>query len=125
MPNRGLRSTMLFVAGLMGLFGVASAAAASHGDPRLLGGASAMCLAHAPALVALHAGWAHFRTAALAALLLAAGTALFAGDLTMRHFSGRRPLSNVGAARGPDDDGRLACRRDRGIPASGMRDEDA
>ncbi|UIJ94160.1 DUF423 domain-containing protein [Ensifer sp. D2-11] len=88
MPNRGLRSTMLFVAGLMGLFGVASAAAASHGDPRLLGGASTMCLAHAPALVALHAGWAHFRTAALAALLLAAGTALFAGDLTMRHFSG-------------------------------------
>ncbi|PST22365.1 DUF423 domain-containing protein [Mesorhizobium plurifarium] len=89
MPNSGLRSTMLFVAGLMGLFGVASAAAASHGaDPRLLGGASAMCLAHAPALVALHVGWAHFRTAALAALLISAGTALFAADLTMRHFSG-------------------------------------
>ncbi|OHV81321.1 DUF423 domain-containing protein [Ensifer sp. LCM 4579] len=89
MPNGALRSTMLFVAGLMGLFGVAAAAAASHGaDPRLLGGASAMCLAHAPALVALHAGWAHFRTAAIAALLLAAGTALFAGDLTLRHFAG-------------------------------------
>ena len=89
MPNSGLRSTMLFVAGLMGVFGVASAAAASHGaDPRLLGGASAMCLAHAPALVALHAGWTHFRTAAAAALLLAAGTALFAADLTMRHFAG-------------------------------------
>ncbi|PLU14930.1 hypothetical protein BMJ30_22150 [Sinorhizobium medicae] len=78
MSNRGLRSTMLFVAGLMGLFGVASAAAASHGtDPRLLGG-----------LLALYAAWAHFRTAAIATLLLAAGTALFAADLTMRHFSG-------------------------------------
>lgn len=89
MPNSGLRPTMLFAAGLMGVFGVASAAAASHGaDPRLLGGASAMCLAHAPALVALHAGWAHFRTAAIAALLLAAGTAIFAADLTTRHFAG-------------------------------------
>ncbi|WP_018236466.1 DUF423 domain-containing protein [Ensifer sp. BR816] len=89
MPNRGMRGIALFIAGLMGVFGVAAAAAASHGaDPRLLGGASAMCLAHAPALVALHAGWAHFRTAPLAALLLAAGTALFAGDLTMRHFAG-------------------------------------
>ncbi|MBP2236704.1 uncharacterized membrane protein YgdD (TMEM256/DUF423 family) [Sinorhizobium kostiense] len=89
MPAGTLRSTMLFVAGLMGLFGVAAAAAASHGaDPRLLGGASAMCLAHAPALVALHGGWAHFRTAALSALLLAVGTALFAGDLTLRHFAG-------------------------------------
>lgn len=89
MPNGALRSTLLLVAGLMGLFGVATAAAASHGtDPRLLGGASAMCLAHAPALVALYGGWTHFRTAALAALLLAAGTALFAGDLTLRHFAG-------------------------------------
>jgi uncharacterized membrane protein YgdD (TMEM256/DUF423 family) len=89
MPNRGLRGSALFIAGLMGVFGVAAAAAASHGaDPRLLGGASAMCLAHAPALIALHAGWAHFRTAAVSVLLLAAGTALFAADLTMRHFAG-------------------------------------
>lgn len=89
MAAGALRSTMLFFAGLMGLFGVAAAAAASHGaDPRLLSGASVMCLAHAPALVALHAGWTHFRTAALAALLLSAGTALFAGDLTLRHFAG-------------------------------------
>ncbi|OAP34783.1 DUF423 domain-containing protein [Sinorhizobium americanum] len=89
MPNRGMRGSVLFIAGLMGVFGVAAAAAASHGtDPRLLGGASAMCLAHAPALVALHAGWSHFRTATIAALLLALGTALFAADLTMRHFTG-------------------------------------
>ncbi len=122
MSNRGLRSTMLFVAGLMGLFGVASAAAASHGtDPRLLGGASAMCLAHAPALLALYAGWAHFRTAAIAALLLAAGTALFAADLTMRHFSGNGLFPMSAPIGGRDDDGRLACCRAWGIPAAKER----
>ena len=89
MARTTARSMTLFVAGLMGLTGVISAAAASHGaDPRLLGGASAMCLAHAPALIAIHAGWDRFRTAPLAALLLAAGTALFAGDLVLRHFAG-------------------------------------
>jgi uncharacterized membrane protein YgdD (TMEM256/DUF423 family) len=89
MPNTSLRSSILFVAGLMGLAGVVSAAAASHGaDPRLLGGASAMCLAHAPALIALYAAWPRFRTAGLAAILLAIGTALFSADLTTRHFLG-------------------------------------
>ncbi|PDT84659.1 DUF423 domain-containing protein [Sinorhizobium sp. BJ1] len=89
MPNRGMRGSVLFIAGLMGVFGVAAAAAASHGaDPRLLGGASAMCLAHAPTLVALHAGWRDFRTAAVAAPLLAAGTAVFSADLAIRHFAG-------------------------------------
>ncbi|KQS84742.1 MULTISPECIES: DUF423 domain-containing protein [unclassified Rhizobium] len=89
MQNGQLRPAILFIAGLMGVYGVASAAAASHGaDPRLLGGASAMCLAHAPALIALYAGWASLRTAPLAALLLSVGTALFAADLTVRHFLG-------------------------------------
>ncbi len=89
MRNGQLRPVILFIAGLMGLFGVVSAAAASHGaDPRLLGGASAMCLAHAPALIALYAAWPMMRTAAIAALLLSAGTALFAADLTARHFLG-------------------------------------
>jgi uncharacterized membrane protein YgdD (TMEM256/DUF423 family) len=89
MRNGQLRPVILFIAGLMGLFGVISAAAASHGaDPRLLGGASAMCLAHAPALIALYAAWPMMRTAAIAALLLSAGTALFAADLTARHFLG-------------------------------------
>lgn len=83
------RRTLPFIAGLMGVAGIASAAAASHGaDPRLLGGASAMCMAHAPALIALFAAWDHIRLAATSALLLAIGTALFAGDLVMRHFSG-------------------------------------
>jgi len=89
MKSSSARQSILFVAGLMGLAGVVSAAAASHGaDPRLLGGASAMCLAHAPALIALYAGWLQIRTAALAAILLAAGTALFATDLTTRHVLG-------------------------------------
>jgi uncharacterized membrane protein YgdD (TMEM256/DUF423 family) len=84
------RSMTLFAAGLMGLAGVAMAAAASHvaGDPRLMAGASAMCLAHAPALVALYGAWPANRVVPLAALLLAAGTALFAGDLVFRHMSG-------------------------------------
>lgn len=83
------RSATLLAAGLMGVAGVATAAAASHGsDPRLMAGASAMCLAHAPALVALYAAWPSMRAASLAALLLALGTALFAGDLVFRHFSG-------------------------------------
>lgn len=90
MQNGQFRAVTLFIAGLMGLFGVISAAAASHGaDPRLLGGASAMCLAHAPALIALYAAWPVMRTAAIAALLLSIGTALFAADLTARHFLGQ------------------------------------
>ena len=84
-----LRSASLLVAGLMGLAGVAAAAAASHGsDPRLMAGASAMCLAHAPALIALHAAWPSVRTAPLAALLLIVGTVLFASDLLFRHAAG-------------------------------------
>ncbi|AHK45181.1 MULTISPECIES: DUF423 domain-containing protein [Ensifer] len=90
MPTSGLRATTLFVAGLMGIAGVVSAAAASHGtDPRLLAEISAMCLAHAPALVALYAAWPSFRTAPVAALLIAFGTALFSADLAMRHVTGQ------------------------------------
>lgn len=84
-----LRSASLLVAGLMGLAGVVTAAAASHGsNPRLMAGASAMCLAHAPALIALYAAWPSMRTAPLAAILLIIGTALFAGDLVFRHSTG-------------------------------------
>lgn len=84
------RAAILLVAGLMGACGVGLAAAASHGaDARLLGGASAMCLAHAPALVALHSSYGRFATAGIAALLLAAGTILFAGDLVARNILGQ------------------------------------
>lgn len=89
MPRPLPQAAILLAAGLMGACGVALAAAAAHGaDPRLLGGASAMCLAHAPALVALHASQGRLATAGLAALLLAAGTILFSGDLVARNFLG-------------------------------------
>lgn len=84
-----LQRATLLVAGLMGVAGVASAAAASHGpDPRLMAAISAMCLAHAPLLVALYAGWDRLRMAAIAAPLIAAGTILFSADLFLRQQSG-------------------------------------
>jgi len=82
-----LKPLILIASGLFGAAGVALAAAASHGgDTRLLGTASTMCLIHAPALAALHAG--RFRTATLAALVIAVGTLVFAGDLLARHALG-------------------------------------
>ena len=90
-----LRNITIFFAGLMGLAGVALAASASHGDARLLGSASTMCLAHAPALIALYAAWPHLRTAPIAAILFILGTTLFAGDLLVRQGTaqGLFPLS--------------------------------
>jgi uncharacterized membrane protein YgdD (TMEM256/DUF423 family) len=86
-----LRPLILFVSGLMGLAGVALAAAASHGgDAHLLGSASTMCLAHAPVLLALYFAHGSFRTATLAGLVLGLGTMVFAGDLVSRHFLGDR-----------------------------------
>lgn len=84
-----IRPLTLFVAGLLGAAGVALAAAASHGgDTHFLGSASTMSLAHAPALLALHAGYDRIRTAPLAAVLIGLGTLIFAGDLVSRHFLG-------------------------------------
>ena len=84
-----LRDLLILIAGLMGLAGVALAAAASHGDdPRLLGNASTMCLAHAPVLLALALGIDRLRTAKLAGLLVAFGTILFSADLVARHYTG-------------------------------------
>jgi len=86
-----LRPLILLASGLMGVSGVALAAAASHsGDTHLLGSASTMCLAHAPVLLALYLGNTRFRTATLAALILGLGTIVFAGDLVSRHFLGDR-----------------------------------
>ncbi|KQR69202.1 hypothetical protein ASG25_16415 [Rhizobium sp. Leaf384] len=90
------QSLFLAASGLLGLCGVALAAAASHGgDPRLLGGASAMCLAHAPALLALSGSARHIRLGAAAGTSMAVGTAIFAGDLALRHITdhGLFPMS--------------------------------
>jgi uncharacterized membrane protein YgdD (TMEM256/DUF423 family) len=84
-----IRPLTLFVAGILGGAGVALAAAASHGgDAHFLGSASTMCLAHAPALLALYAGYDRIRTAPVATVLLGLGTLIFAGDLVSRHFGG-------------------------------------
>ncbi len=89
MPFTRLPALFILVSGLFGLAGVALAAAAAHGtDARLLGGASAMCLAHAPALIGLALACDRLRLARLAGTALALGTAVFAGDLVLRHFSG-------------------------------------
>lgn len=75
--------------GLIGAAGVAAAAAAAHGsDARLFGAASAVCLAHAPALLALGLAGRHLPLRNICAALLSLGTLLFAGDLGMRAFLG-------------------------------------
>jgi uncharacterized membrane protein YgdD (TMEM256/DUF423 family) len=78
-----IRPFLLLLSGIFGCAGVALAAASAHagGDTHLLASASAMCLAHAPALLALHIGYRAVRTAPLAGLLMGVGTLLFAADL--------------------------------------------
>lgn len=83
-----LRPLVLFLAGLIGAAGVALAAAATHMGGALLGPASAMCLAHAPAMLALFAAHRLLRPATGAGLLMGLGTVLFAGDLVLKEFFG-------------------------------------
>lgn len=83
-----LRPLVLFLAGLIGAAGVALAAAATHMGGALLGPASAMCLAHAPAMLALFAAHRLLRSATGAGLLMGLGTVLFAGDLVLKEFLG-------------------------------------
>jgi uncharacterized membrane protein YgdD (TMEM256/DUF423 family) len=84
-----IRPASLFIAGILGGGGVALAAAATHGgDTHFLGAASTMSLAHAPALLALYAGYDRIHPAPIAAVLLGLGTLIFAGDLINRHFGG-------------------------------------
>jgi uncharacterized membrane protein YgdD (TMEM256/DUF423 family) len=78
------------LSGLFGFAGVALAAAAAHGggDAHLLASASTMCLAHAPALLALALAADRIKTAWLAGLLIGIGTLLFSGDLVSLRFAG-------------------------------------
>ncbi|TAW94870.1 DUF423 domain-containing protein [Rhizobium ruizarguesonis] len=78
------------LSGLFGFAGVALAAAAAHGggDAHLLASASTMCLAHAPALLALALASDRIKTAWLAGLLIGIGTLLFSGDLVSLRFAG-------------------------------------
>jgi uncharacterized membrane protein YgdD (TMEM256/DUF423 family) len=89
MTNEKLRSFILLLGGLLGAAGVMLAAAATHtGETYMLGKASAMALAHAPVLIALHIGADRIRTAIPSGLILGIGTAIFVGDLVVRHFFG-------------------------------------
>lgn len=86
-----IRIAIVF-AGLMGASGVALAAAAAHGDNARLGPASAMLLAHAPAILAVAAlsdrAMLHPTLGLLAAAGLTLGALLFAGDLVLRSWLG-------------------------------------
>ncbi|MBY5764883.1 DUF423 domain-containing protein [Rhizobium leguminosarum] len=87
--NARLEPVLYLFAGLFGVAGVALAALAAHGggEANLAASASAMCLAHAPALLALALGNVRLRTAWLAGLLMIVGTLLFAGDLATLRFT--------------------------------------
>ncbi|HWT59422.1 MAG TPA: DUF423 domain-containing protein [Rhizobium sp.] len=88
--NARLEPVLYLFAGLFGIAGVALAALAAHGggETNLAASASAMCLAHAPALLALALGTAKLKTAWMAGLLMIVGTLLFAGDLVTLRFTG-------------------------------------
>ncbi|MBY3064040.1 DUF423 domain-containing protein [Rhizobium laguerreae] len=88
--NACLEPVLYLFAGLFGVAGVALAALAAHGggEANLAASASAMCLAHAPALLALALGNVRLRTPWLAGLLMIVGTLLFAGDLVTLRFTG-------------------------------------
>ena len=88
--NQRFSPLFLVLSGLFGFAGVALAAASAHldADGRFLASASAMLIAHAPALLALALAGERLRTAWLAGLLMGVGTLLFAGDLVALRFAG-------------------------------------
>jgi uncharacterized membrane protein YgdD (TMEM256/DUF423 family) len=92
MESRLLR-ILIILAGVMGADGVILAAASAHqGDAARLAPASSMLLFHATAVLAVVAlserGVIHARIGLAAALGFVVAAALFAGDLTIRHFAG-------------------------------------
>jgi uncharacterized membrane protein YgdD (TMEM256/DUF423 family) len=88
--NRYARLLILLLSGIFGCAGVALSAAAAHagGDTHLLASASTMCLAHAPALLALYAVFRQLRVAGAAGVLMGVGTLLFVGDVLTVYFTG-------------------------------------
>ena len=99
-PNHWAGRIILIAAGLIGAVGVMAAAAASHGESRDLAAMAAICLAHGPALLALGL-MGRGRVLMTAGLVLVLGTAIFAGDLSMREwlgnglFAGAAPIGGV------------------------------
>lgn len=78
---------LLVAAGIAGALGVAAAARASHMGDDNLGIAANFLLLHAPVLIGLSL-LAASRLAVAAGAVLAIGLALFAGDLSIRAFTG-------------------------------------
>jgi uncharacterized membrane protein YgdD (TMEM256/DUF423 family) len=88
-----LSRILIVLAGVMGADGVILAAASAHQpDAARLASASSMLLFHATALLGTVAlaerGIIHLRIGILAACGFVAATALFAGDVTLRHYAG-------------------------------------
>jgi len=84
---------LIILAGVMGADGVILAAAATHqGDAARLAPASSMLLFHAAGVLATVAlterGVIHHTGGLLAACGFVVGAALFAADLSLRHFAG-------------------------------------
>ena len=84
---------LIILAGVMGADGVILAAAATHqGDAARLAPASSMLLFHAAAVLATvpltERGVIHRTGGLLAAFGFVIAAALFAGDLSLRHFAG-------------------------------------
>jgi uncharacterized membrane protein YgdD (TMEM256/DUF423 family) len=93
MTRSTLLRVLIAIAGLFGAAGVALAAAAAHGaDAARLAPASSMLLFHASAIIAAamlcERNLVHPAIGLAATFGLLVGTALFAGDLTMRHYAG-------------------------------------
>jgi uncharacterized membrane protein YgdD (TMEM256/DUF423 family) len=88
-----LLRVLVILAGVMGCDGVILAALATHqGDAALLSPASSMLLFHALAVLAAAAlierAIIHPRFGLAAAFGFVIASALFAGDLSLRHFAG-------------------------------------
>ena len=93
MRDLRLLRILVILAGIMGADGVILAALAAHqGDAARLGPASSMLLFHATAVLAVTAlaerGIVNAKGGVAAALGFIVASALFAGDLTLRHFAG-------------------------------------
>jgi uncharacterized membrane protein YgdD (TMEM256/DUF423 family) len=84
---------LIVLAAIMGADGVMLAAASAHGaDASRLASASSMLLFHASAVlgavVLAERAIVHVKTGLVAAFGLVLGASLFAGDLTLRHYTG-------------------------------------
>ena len=93
MTRLGVLRLLIILTGVMGAAGVMLAAASAHlPDASRLASASSMLLFHAAAVAALAGlidrGLVHLQIGLFTALILVIGTALFAGDLTMRQYVG-------------------------------------